>query len=356
MKILHSADWHLCSPLVGRSEEHSAYLRRELLQIPEKVANLCRSEGCDLLLLCGDLFDGSCDSESLHAVRTALEELKIPVFIAPGNHDFCGPDSVYLTESWPENVHIFKHPAIEEVSLPELDCKIYGAGFEAMDCPGLLKGFHAEGPERWHIGVFHGDPLQASSHYCPITTHQVKDSGLHYLALGHIHKGDRFLAGDTLCAWPGCPMGRGYDEPGMKGVLLVTLGDTVAEQFLPLNTPRFFDENVEAGEDPLDAISAFLPPVQTQDAYRITFTGYSAPIDLDAITSNFPHIPHLELRDRTLPEVDLWSTIGEDTLEGVYFKLLHDGLDIESEKLQRQLKLAARISRQILDGQEVVLP
>ena len=66
--------------------------------------------------------------------------------------------------------------------------------------------------------------------------------------------------------------------------------------------------------------------------------------------------PYLELRDRTLPEVDLWSAIGEDTLEGVYFKLLHDALDTESEKLQRQLKLAARISRQILDGQEVVLP
>lgn len=356
MKILHSADWHLCSPLVGRSEEHSAYLRRELLQIPEKVANLCRSEGCDLLLLSGDLFDGNCNPESLHAVRTALAEVKIPVFIAPGNHDFSTPNSVYLTESWPENVHIFKHQSIEEVMLPELDCKIYGAGFEAMDCPGLLKGFHAEGSELWHIGVFHGDPLQISSPYCPITTQQVKDSGLSYLALGHIHKGDSFRAGDTLCAWPGCPMGRGYDEPGMKGVLLVTLDDTVEAEFLPLNTPRFFDENVEAGEDPVEAMSMLLPPVQTQDAYRITLTGYSAPIDLAAIGATFPHIPYLELRDRTLPEVDLWSVVGEDTLEGVYFKLLHDGLDTESEKLQRQLKLAARISRQILDGQEVVLP
>ena len=151
-------------------------------------------------------------------------------------------------------------------------------------------------------------------------------------------------------------MGRGYDEPGMKGVLLVTLDDTVEAEFLPLNTPRFFDENVEAGEDPVEAMSMLLPPVQTQDAYRITLTGYSAPIDLAAVGAAFPHIPYLELRDRTLPEVDLWSVVGEDTLEGVYFKLLHDGLDTESEKLQRQLKLAARISRQILDGQEVVLP
>ena len=356
MKILHSADWHLCSPLVGRSDEHSAYLRRELRKIPEKIANLCRSEGCDLLLLSGDLFDGACTQEGLHALRSALEELNIPVFIAPGNHDFCAPDSIYLTESWPENVHIFKHQAIEEVTLPELDCKIYGAGFEAMDCPGLLKGFRAEGEEKWHIGVFHGDPLLASSPYCPITTQQIKESGLSYLALGHIHKAGSFRSGDTLCAWPGCPMGRGYDEPGIKGVWVVTLDETVSAEFLALNTPRFFDETAEAGEEPLEAVSALLPPIETQDAYRITLTGYSAPIDLDAIASQFAHITYLELRDRTLPEVDLWSAIGEDTLEGVYFKILHDGLETDSEKLQRQLKLAARISRQILDGQEVVLP
>ena len=75
-----------------------------------------------------------------------------------------------------------------------------------------------------------------------------------------------------------------------------------------------------------------------------------------ALAAAFPHVPNLELRDRTAPEIDLWALIGEDTLEGVYFKTLHDGLETDSEKLQRCLKLAARISRQILDGQEVVLP
>jgi len=237
-----------------------------------------------------------------------------------------------------------------------LDCKIYGAGYEAMDCPGLLKNFHAEGDECWHIGLIHTDPLQTSSPYAPLTTQQVKESGLHYLAAGHIHKGGSFRAGDVLCAWPGCPMGRGYDETGMKGALLVTPEEGVTAQFLPLNTPRFYDETVDVSEDAEASVAALLPPVETSDFYRITLTGYSAPIDTATLTAAFPHVPNLELRDRTLPEMDLWSNIGEDTLEGVYFKLLHDGLDTESEKLQQQLKLAAKISRQILDGQEVILP
>ena len=356
MKILHSADWHLDSPLVGRSEEHSQFLRRELLMIPERVAAMCRSEGCDMLLLAGDLFDGSYTKESFHAVHRALDELGIPVFIAPGNHDFCTPNSPYLLENWPENVHIFKNPVMEFVDPPQFDCKLYGAGFAAMDCPGLLKDFLAEGHQKWHIGLLHGDPMQASSPYCPVTSQQVRESGLSYLALGHIHKGGSFRSGDTLCAWPGCPMGRGYDEPGIKGALLVTLEEGVTAQFLPMNTPRFYDEALVAGEDPAEALAGLLPPVQTQDAYRVTFTGYAAPLDLAAMAAQYSHIPYLELRDRTLPEVDLWSSIEEDSLEGMFFKALHDGLDTESEKLQRQLKLAAKISRQILDGQEVVLP
>ena len=355
LKILHSADWHLDSPFGGFTQAQRKLLIQEQRKIPGKIADLCCREECDMVLLAGDLFDGEASWETLAVLKKALADCGVPVLIAPGNHDYCAPGSPWLEESWPENVHVFTG-GLESVVIGALDCRVYGAGYQSMDCPGLLEGFRAQGGERYQVAVLHGDPSLAKSPSCPITTAQVRDSHLHYLALGHIHKAGAFQAGRTLCAWPGCPMGRGYDEPGIKGVWVVTLDETVSAEFLALNTPRFFDETAEAGEEPLEAVSALLPPIETQDAYRITLTGYSAPIDLDAIASQFAHITYLELRDRTLPEVDLWSAIGEDTLEGVYFKILHDGLETDSEKLQRQLKLAARISRQILDGQEVVLP
>ena len=89
----------------------------------------------------------------------------------------------------------------------------------------------------------------------------------------------------------------------------------------------------------------------TRDVYKMVLEG-----DTSAITAAFPHVPNLEIRDRTVPEIDLWSNMGEDTLEGVYFRMLHDAMTDGSEKLQQHIKLAARISRQILDGQEVTLP
>lgn len=355
MKILHSADWHLDSPLSGHSAENASFLRSELLKIPEKVAKLCRAENCDLVLLSGDLFDGSYTRQSLTLVRTALENMKVPVFISPGNHDFCGPDSPYLREEWPKNVHIFKKAQMESVSVPELDCRIYGAGYESMDCPGLIKDLRAGGEERWHIGVLHGE-VSAASSYCPMTRDQVRQTGLHYLALGHIHKGGSLRSGDTLCAWPGCPMGRGFDELGTKGVIIAQLGEGVKASFVPLDTPRFYDETAEAGEDPAEAVAALLPAMQSDDFYRVTLTGYAAGIDLKEIAARFPHVPNLQLFDETLPELDLWGAVGDDTLEGVYFGLLRASAESDSETISRRAKMAARISRQILDGQEVKLP
>jgi hypothetical protein len=151
-------------------------------------------------------------------------------------------------------------------------------------------------------------------------------------------------------------MGRGYDEPGEKGVLVVTVDEDVSARFLPLDTPRFFDISADVGDNAATTVADLLPAVDTMDAYRVTLTGYSAPIDSSELTALFSHVPNLEIRDRTLPEMDLWRNIDEDSLEGVYFRTLHDGLDTDSEKLQRSIRLAAKISRQILDGQEVVLP
>lgn len=356
MKILHSADWHLDAPMTGRSEEQARYLRRELKKIPGKIAELCKKERCDLVLLAGDLFDGEYTPDTYRTVCEALESMEVPVFIAPGNHDFCDANSPYLRENWPKNVHIFTRPMMESVELPQLDCTVYGAGFDAMDCPGLLEGFRAQGAGKWHIGVVHGDATSASSSYCPVTAQQVRLSGLHYLALGHVHKTDSFRSGDALCAWPGCPMGHGYDETGDKGVILLTLGEETQAKFVPLDGPRFFDEELEVGTDAVSALETLLPGVASEDFYRVTLTGYADELDLQELQERFGHLKNLVLRDKTVPEKELWNTVGEDTLEGTFFTLLHDELDTESGKYQSRIKLAARIARQILDGQEVTLP
>ena len=57
-----------------------------------------------------------------------------------------------------------------------------------------------------------------------------------------------------------------------------------------------------------------------------------------------------------MPPVDLWANAGEDTLEGIYFNLLRQAMEGQDEETCRKIALAARISRQLLLGQEVKLP
>mgnify|MGYP003295464077 CR=1 FL=1 len=223
LKILHSADWHLDSPFASFSEEQRRFLKREQQKIPGKIADLCRSENCDMMLLSGDLFDGNVSRETLDIVKAELRHCGVPVLIAPGNHDFCGAGSPWLEEGWPQNVFIFTG-GLESVTIQGLNCRIYGASFQSMDCPALLEGFQAQGDEKYCVAVLHGDPMQRNSPYNPVTNLQVRNSTLDYLALGHIHKRTEVMkAGNTWYAYPGCPEGQGFDETGDKGVYIGTV-------------------------------------------------------------------------------------------------------------------------------------
>ncbi len=352
LKILHSADWHLDSPFAGFSESQRELLKQEQQKIPGKIADLCRREDCDMVLLAGDLFDCDASTETLDILKRELKRCGVPVLIAPGNHDFCVPGSPWLEENWPQNVFIFTG-GLESVTIKGLDCRIYGAGYQSMDCPGLLEGFKAEGDEKYCVAVLHGDPTQKNSPYNPITAAQVRASSLDYLALGHIHKAGAFRTGATLCAWPGCPMGRGWDETGEKGVCIVTLDDETEIQALTLDTLRFFDMSVDIGDDAAAALEAALPGVGSRDFYRVSLTGCGK-VDPAALKRKFPQFPNLELRDKTEPPMDVWGNAGEDTLEGIYFNMLHNSMEHDPENESR-IQLAAEISRKLLLGREVIL-
>ena len=345
LRILHTADWHMDSPFSGFSPEQRAWLRNEQRKLPGKIAHLVRRENCDLVFISGDVFDSPDTRESVSLVRQALAECGVPVFIAPGNHDYHGAASPWLREAWPENVHIFP-PGLSWVDIPDLNCRVYGAGYRGAECSGLLKKFRAEGEARYRLMVLHGDPRRAQSPYCPITGAQVRDSGLSYLALGHIHQSGSFSAGDTLCGWPGCPMGRGYDETGEKGVYIVDIDGTATLRFVPLDTPRFYDLEGDA-----ETLENILPPVQSGDFYRVTLTGTGE----DSAEDWKARLPHLEIIDRRWEQEDIWSSAGEDTLEGVYFRLLRQKLEQANPAEAEHILLAAEISRKILDGREVAL-
>ena len=274
IKILHAADFHLGARFRSLPPEQAARRRQQLRSVLTDLCRLRQDLDCRLVLLAGDLLDRpqGCREEA-RVLAEILEAMEAPVFVAPGNHDYLTADSPYLQIAWPKNVHIFTQPELTSVCLPELDCRVWGAGFSSMDCPGLLEGFRPRGRAPAADGP-PADPVNPRLPCCPVTRAQVEASRPCLPGSGaHSHK--RNAPGrKTLCAWPGCPMGRGFDETGVKGVYLAEVSPGHAEAtFVPSAAGRYMDLSVPAGPDPLRAVSARLPAGTEQDVYRITLTG-----------------------------------------------------------------------------------
>lgn len=361
IKFVHAADLHLDSPFQSLPPEKATALRQEQRTLVEELISLCNTQQADLLLLSGDLFDSAgVFRQTVQGLQRAFAGCRAQVFIAPGNHDFVVPGSPWLREGWPENVHIFLDSAISAVDLPDLGCRVYGAAFTATNCPTLLENFRVADASLCNIMVLHGDAQQSNSPYNPISTAQIAQSGLDYLALGHIHSYSGALrAGTTTYAWPGCTMGRGFDETGEKGVICGTLDNGQCSiRFLPLAKRHYVIASVPVGDDPLQSVVAQLPANTQTDCYRILLTGEADRPDLRALRQALePRFFSLDLRDETTPSVDLWANCGENSLEGLFLQSLQGELDKTTDDTQRRLlQQAARLGLDLLEGREVSMP
>lgn len=328
MKLLHAADLHLDAPFAALSAEKAALRRAEGRELLDRLATLARTESVDLVVIAGDLFDGKrVYRETLIAIVQTLASIPAPVFIAPGNHDPRVPGSPYETVAWPENVTVFRTEGLEQVDLPDLNCVIHGTAFVGpRKTREALAGFSAPDDGQIHIGLMHGD-VGANSQYHPISLQSIEDSGLDYLALGHVHAGSGLQkTGGTYWAYPGCAQGRGFDELGEKGCLIVEVEPgAVSARFCPLANRKYVEVEVDiTTKEPLEAALEALGQQASEDCVKLIFVGQRE--ERPALTTLERKLEGkvfaLRLKDRTRPKSDLWDKAEEDTLTGAFLRLM----------------------------------
>ncbi|HPE15437.1 MAG TPA: DNA repair exonuclease [Oscillospiraceae bacterium] len=360
LTFLHAADFHLDSPFAALAPEQAAARRAEQRLLLDRLCDLAAERHADLALFAGDLFDGeTVYPETVETLSGRLGEMKIPVFIAPGNHDFYSPRSPYARAVWPENVHIFRHETPEAVALPDLEITVHGAAFTAPKCTrSLLAGFRAPSDGREHLMVLHGAVGEADGQYDPVTKEEIAQSGLAYLALGHVHlRAAAEKAGETVYAWPGCPEGRGFDETGARGVYVGTLErGGVKLEFVPLALRRYEILRVDVTDrEPEAAVRAAMPADAAKHIFRVILTGETdfAP-DLAALSGALSGACYrLQMRDATRLRRDVWARAGEDTLTGLFLRNLRARYEeAESEDARAAVTLAVRMGLSALEGRE----
>lgn len=225
MRLLHTADWHVGKAIRGRSrgDEHRAVLA--------EIAGIARAGAVDVALVAGDLYDGATPSaEADDIVYRALLDLAGAaqhVVVVAGNHD--NPNRLAAVRPLLEltNVHVAPRVARpDEGGVVELECR--GERLRAVLLPfvsqrGIVRAEdlmavdaseHAQkfadrlvqvigrlcddmppdavtvlvGHAMVHGGVLGGGERSAHTIFDYSIPTTAFPSGLHYVALGHLHR------------------------------------------------------------------------------------------------------------------------------------------------------------------------
>lgn len=363
LTFLHAADFHMDSAFGALTAFQAAGRRRESRELGFRLANYVNQHKIELVLLAGDLFDsGGAFRETGEQLAEALGQMNARVFISPGNHDWVGPGSPWLTLNWPENVHVFREAQLTAVDLPEWNLTVHGASFTGPErTESFLAGFTLPENGRVHIGLFHGEIDPPEPRYGPIRREEIAASGLDYLALGHIHRRTEPLRfGKTLCAWPGCIEGRGFDELGEKGFYQGSIGENggISLEFVPFAQRRYEVLEVDVtGRAPRAALEAALPEDTARHLYRIVLTGESGEGGTDVWglrESLADRFYALEIRDRTRVAEDIWAREDEDSLRGLFLRELRQRRRQARSETERQtVDQAARFGLAALDHRDL---
>jgi DNA repair protein SbcD/Mre11 len=255
--VLHAADLHLDSPLVGLERYEGAPLR-EVRSASRRafcqLIDLCLEEEVQLLLLAGDLYDGDWRDYStglFFATELArLVELGTKVVWIRGNHDAqskitrhltLGSFCVELGTRRPES-HV----------LESLGVAVHGQGFATQAVTEDLSARYPE-PIRglFNIGLLHTALSGRVGHapYAPCDLNALIARGYDYWALGHVHQRE-VLHREPYIVFPGNLQARHVRESGAKGATLIRIDDGVVSsiEHRALDVVRFGQLPVDVSE------------------------------------------------------------------------------------------------------------
>jgi DNA repair exonuclease SbcCD nuclease subunit len=253
VRIVHAADIHLDSPLRGLDRigtDNAHELRRSTRLALAGLVTLVRESDADLLVIAGDLYDGSWHDfgtgQYFIEQMTILQDEGIPVVIASGNHDAASQITRSLT--LPTGVHLLRTDEPESIHFDDLGVVVHGQGYAIRDVQDNLAAAY---PPRVHdlvnIGVLHTAATGSPDHstYAPCSAADLQALQYDYMALGHIHKRQAVLEGQFPAWFSGNLQGRSPRETGPKGALVVDFepGSPADVTFEPVDVARW--EHIE---------------------------------------------------------------------------------------------------------------
>lgn len=248
MKIIHCADLHLDSKMTANlSKEQARERKKELLRTFVRMVEYAARHEVRAILIAGDLFD----TRNVSALaRNTVKDMicshpQIDFLYLRGNHD--SDNFLSKLEEIPQNLLLFGHEWTTylygnvAVTGLELDSENHSVCYNSL----VLAA------DAFNIVTLHGqlEDYGSQGQAESISLSRLKNKNIDYLALGHVHSTvtEKLDARGVYC-YPGCLEGRGFDECGEKGFVLIDIDDSKRSakyQFIPIAARTLYTIEVD---------------------------------------------------------------------------------------------------------------
>lgn len=368
MRIIHCADLHLDSAMTSNLSPEKARERKgELLNAFNRMINYAVTNGVGAVIIAGDLFDTKKVSlTARNAVKNAIESNpEIRFYYLQGNHD-AGSflDSFNVL---PENLKLFDD-----------DWKVYCEGENGRIC---IYGMELNGgrpvdwynrlitdPDKINIVVLHGQESESKTkdktEIIPFS--ELRNKNIDYLALGHIHTFKKAkLDGRGIFCYPGCLEGRGFDEPGEHGFVMLEINEENGEiraEFIPNAERRMYIVEADITDcmttEEISAKSERVlkeKNIEPKHMVKLVLTGetdVNCEKDIPFIETRFRNSFYVfRVSDATKLRVDPEEYIRDESLKGEFVRTVLNAADLSDEERAEIIRCGINA----LKGEEIQL-
>ncbi len=355
MKLIHCADLHLDSPMESNlSAEQAKERKNEILGTFARMVRLANESGVAAILISGDLFDSRHITKRTE--RYVLDLIRrhpdLYFFYLAGNHDRGSALEELDDEQKPQNLLLFGE------NWQSYDFgEVVITGSSAPD-PDML----ALSENSLNIVMLHGqEASEGADRRDVIRFSRLRDKHIDYLAMGHLHS-YRTAALDDRCTvcYSGCLEGRGFDECGQKGFVLLEIeAGKIRHRFVPmahreLHTVTCDVTDADGRMELEERVNAAVEGISSSSLVKVVLTG-ECPAEqsrdteylLSMLSSKFYFA---KLYDQTRLRIRAQDYANDISLKGEFVRRVMAS-DLTDEEKERVLACGLRALR----GEEVEL-
>ena len=359
MKIIHCSDLHLDSKMETNLDKEKARERKnEILITFERMIDYSKENDIKIIIIAGDLFDKkTISTKTKNIVKTAiLSNSEIDFLYLKGNHDEAG--FIDEDEEIPNNLKIFSN---SWTTYKYKDLTISGIEFGNTDNYDIYNSLILE-KNTLNIVVMHGQESESNVKDKAeiINLKELKNKNIDYLALGHVHsyKQEKLDKRGVYC-YSGCLEGRGFDECGEKGFVLLDIEENkIKSKFIPFASRNLYEIHVDItgtkeNNEIEQRITKKIKNIPETGMVKIVLDGeveIGEERDIEYLTKKFEsNFYYLKIEDKPTIKIDYMKYKNDISLKGEFIRKVIEQDDLTEEEKSKIISTGIKA----LSGEDV---